>query len=151
MRIYVLGYGDDMSRRGVQRHLPKKEILWRVTVRGWRRSFSHFGREHRYLTLVRDEKAEAKHVAVFEVTPTELEIHARQEWGQKLTDLTAFVKPLPVWEEARIYAFISIPPEEKNSIRKSYLDTVLEDLTPGQREEILAEIDFCGAKIDEKS
>ncbi|MBI2098625.1 MAG: gamma-glutamylcyclotransferase [Candidatus Wildermuthbacteria bacterium] len=149
--LYVLGYGDDMSLRGLQRHLPKKEILGRVTVRGWKRSFSHFGREHRYLTLVKEEGATAKHVAIFEVSPTELEIHARQEWGQKLTDLTAYVDPLPPGDDVKVYAFISIPPGEKNSIRRSYLDTVLEDLTPEQRKEVLAEIDFCGAKIDEKN
>ncbi len=151
MAIYLLGYGDYMSGAGLQRHLPGKGITGRVTVKGWRRQFSHFGRVHRYLTLVPDETAEAKHVALIEVSADELETARRREWGLKLQDLTAYVDPLPPGEGVVVYAFISIPPGEKNSIRRSYLNLVLGDLTPEQQKEVLAGIDFCGATIDENS
>jgi len=140
-----------MSRRGMLQHLPEKKLgeIPRVTVKGWKRQCSHYGRNNRYLTLVKDEAAVAKYAALIEVTPDELEILKEHERGFKMVDFTHQVDPLPSGE-VEVLGFVSIPPQDKNIITRSYLDRVLEDLTPEQQEEVLAETDFYGAEIDEQ-
>lgn len=147
--LYVAGYGSLMSRRGLQRTLPDKEIACRATLKGWKRSFNHTGISHRYGTLVPDSTAEARHVALIEVNDEEFETLRARERGYKEVDVTADIHPKPPGENFTVIAFVALTPQEK-PVRKSYLDTMLEDLSPEEKAEVLGATDFCGAGIDEE-
>lgn len=146
--IYVAGYGSLMSKRGLQRTLPDKEITCRATLKGWRRSFDHTGVSHRYGTLVPDETAKAKHIALIQVNQEEFEAIKSRERGYKEVDVTANIDPKPPGGDVVVIAFVALTPAEK-PVRRSYMNTVLEDLSPEEQEEVLQDIDFCGAEIDE--
>jgi len=146
--MFVVGYGSLMSLEGLHRSLPDKEIACRATLRGWERSFAHTGISHRYGTLVPNETAEAKHVALIEVNDGEFEVLRGREIGYRIVDVTAQIDPLPPGEDVVALVFVALTPEEK-PIRRTYLHTMLMDLTAEQAEEVAGEIDFCGAGIDE--
>ena len=148
--VYVAGYGSLMSKRGLQRSLPDKEISCRATLKGWQRSFNHTGISHRYGTLVPDPAAEAKHVALIEVSDEELQTIRERERGYKEVDVTANIEPRPLGNDILVIAFVALTPQEK-PIRRSYMKDILGDLSPAEQNEVLDGIDFCGAEIDEGS
>lgn len=146
--MYVAGYGSLMSKRGLQRSLPDKEISCRATLKGWQRSFDHTGISHRYGTLVPNPAAEAKHVALIEVNEQKLQTIRNRERGYREVDVTANIKPKPPGNDILVIAFVALTPQEK-PIRRSYMRDIFEDLSPHEQGEVLRGIDFCGAVIDE--
>lgn len=139
-----------MDPVNLAQRLPGKEILYRTSLQGYRRSFTKTGDTHLYLNLVPARGMKTIGV-VFAVNELELAVLKKSEPGYDLVDVTGQVDLVP-HPDARVFAFIAPPyrPTSLRQVKKSYLDKCLNGVPPEERDQWLLETEMSeGTTIDE--